>query len=378
MPMELTVQQREPQSDQARQHRAATSPSPTRDQSAGWRARPTPRTIAVVLLGLAVALYLAKPLLKPAVAPTASAPPAPQVTVAKPVVKDVIEVQEFTGRFVASDQVDIRSRVAGYIETIHVADGALVKKGDPLFTIDQRPSKFAIEQAEAAIKNAKARIEFAQGDMARSETLRQSGATTIATAEQRRRDYTVAQADLQSAMAAAGRARLDLEYAQIKAPFAGRVSRKNVSVGNLVKIDDTILTTLVATDPIHFYFDVDERSVLTALRPQLDSIQAQPGMPPVPVSPVPVSPVEGQIALTDEAEPRHKGVLDGFEITKLDAENMVMAARVAAGWMTEEDVAKAKADATAKLEAAAATAAAAKAAAEAVAAAQAPAYGRRS
>lgn len=264
----------------------------------------------LALAGLAaLGWYVGKPLLTKTATPAGApaAPPPAQVTVAKPVVKTVVETQEFSGRFVASDQVDIRARVGGYIETIHFADGALVKKGDLLVTIDQRPSKFAIEQAEATIKNARARIEFAQADLTRAETLRQSGVTSQTIAEQRRRDLLVAQGDLAAAQATAGRARLDMDYAQIKAPFAGRVSRKNVSVGNLVKVDDTILTTLVATDPMHFYFDVDERSVLTALRPQLDSLSVKGTAPPVAV----------QIGLTDQTDFRYKGVLD-FTDNRLD------------------------------------------------------------
>lgn len=275
----------------------------------------------IVLAGLAAAAwYGGRPYIQPYLpaswgivakpggpAATAPQPPPPQVTVAKPIARDVVETLEFTGRFAASDSVDIRSRVAGYIETIHFADGSFVKKGEPLFTIDQRPSKFAIEQAEAAIKNALARIEFAQADMSRADALRQSGITTQTIAEQRRRDLLVAQADLQAAQAAAGRARLDFDYAQIKAPFTGQVGRRNVSIGNLVKVDDTILTTIVATDPMYFYFDVDERSVLTALRPQLDSLTAK----------TPAPRVEVQIALTDETDARHKGVLD-FTDNRLD------------------------------------------------------------
>ena len=263
--------------------------------------------LLLCLLGLGVTLWLASRFnFSSAVTATpAATPPPPQVSVAKPVVRDVLEWQEYTGRFAASDQVDIRSRIAGYIEAVHFKDGALVKKGDLLFTIDQRPAKFALEQAMAAMKNAQSRIDFADRDVARGDQLSKNGNLSPQIADQRRRDMNVAHADMQSAQAAAGRARLDIEYAEIKAPFAGRVSRRNISIGNLVKVDDSVLTSIVAVDPIYFYFDVDERSVLQDMRLPKGSA----GTPP--------KPREVQIALADEPVAKLSGKLD-FVDNRLD------------------------------------------------------------
>jgi RND family efflux transporter MFP subunit len=195
----------------------------------------------------------------------AQAPP-PQVTVAKPVVKEIVEQDDFIGRFEAIDQVDIRARVSGYLDKIHFTDGALVKEGDPLFTIDQRPYQAALEQAQATVSSAQVRVEFASNDLDRAEQLRKSGNIAEQLLDQRRSNYLTARAELDRAQGALRNARLDLEFTEIKAPFAGRISRKLVSVGNLVNANDTVLTNIVSLDPIHFYFDVDERSYLAYSR----------------------------------------------------------------------------------------------------------------
>ena len=268
--------------------------------------------LALALLGLAgVLTYAGQTYFRsdvPAGSRTAgAAAAAPQVSVAKPIVRAVVEWQEFTGRFAASDQVDIRSRIAGYIETVHFKDGALVKKGDLLFTIDQRPAKFTLEQSLAAMKNAQSRIEFSDRDVARAEQLSKNGNLAPNVADQRRRDMQIAHADMLSAQAAAGRARLEIEYSEIKAPFAGRIGRRNISIGNLVKVDDTLLTTIVAVDPIYFYFDIDERSVLQAMRLQKDAASSKQAS----------EPREGRIALADETEAKRTGRLD-FVDNRLD------------------------------------------------------------
>jgi RND family efflux transporter MFP subunit len=186
----------------------------------------------------------------------------PRVTVAKPVVKDVMEWDEFIGRFEAVDQVDIRARVSGYIDRTHFRDGSMVKVGDPLFTIDQRPYRLSVEQAETAVTSAQSRLEFATNDLERADALRRGGNISEQVLEQRRQNYQTARAEFDRSRAALQQARLELEFTEIKAPIAGRVSRRLVSVGNLVNANETVLTNIVSVDPIHFYFDVDERSYL--------------------------------------------------------------------------------------------------------------------
>jgi RND family efflux transporter MFP subunit len=198
----------------------------------------------------------------------AAAPPPPTVTVAKPILKDIVEQDDFIGRFEAVDQVDIRARVSGYLDKVHFQDGALVKVGDPLFTIDQRPYRAALEQADATVASAQVRAEFASNDLERAESLRRTGNIAEQLLDQRRSNYLTARADLDRAQAAQRQARLDMEFTEIKAPLAGRISRRLISEGNLINANQTVLTNIVSLDPIQFYFDVDERSYLAYMRQQ--------------------------------------------------------------------------------------------------------------
>lgn len=262
------------------------------------------------------ALLAGSVLLYSGAAPAQQPPAAPSVTVAKPVVKDITEQDEFIGRFEAVDQVEIRARVTGYLEKVHFQDGTLVKAGDPLFTVDQRPYRAALEEAEAATASAQVRLDFAASDLERAESLRRSGSTTEQLLEQRRSAYLTARADLDRAQATARQTRLDLEFTEIKAPFAGRISRRNVSLGNLINANTTVLTNIVALDPIHFYFDVDERSYLAYSR--LNSGGAR-------------SNGNGQagtatLALTNEREGKRQGRLD-FVDNRLDGASGTIRAR---------------------------------------------------
>ena len=198
----------------------------------------------------------------------AQAPPSapPAVTVAKPIVKEVVERDDYVGRFEAVDAVEIRARVSGYLQTVSFRDGAIVKLGDPLFTIDKRPYQAALDQAEAAVTSAQARVAFAQSDYERAAALGRTGNITEQLLEQRRNTLETARGDLLGAQAAARTARLNLGFTEIHAPMAGRIGRKLISEGNLVTADQTLLTTIVSLDPIYFYFDVDERSFLAYQR----------------------------------------------------------------------------------------------------------------
>jgi RND family efflux transporter MFP subunit len=217
---------------------------------------------------LAVALCAALFVAPGPVLAQGAAPPPPAVTVAKPILKDIVEQDDFIGRFEAVDQVEIRARVSGYLDKVHFTDGALVKVGDPLFTIDQRPYRAALEQADATVASAQVRSEFAANDLERAESLRRTGNIAEQLLDQRRSNYLTARADLDRAQAAQRQARLDMEFTEIKAPLAGRISRRLISEGNLINANQTVLTNIVSLDPIQFYFDVDERSYLAYMRQQ--------------------------------------------------------------------------------------------------------------
>jgi RND family efflux transporter MFP subunit len=188
--------------------------------------------------------------------------PPPQVSVAKPVVRDVVDNDDFIGRFQASEQVSIRSRVGGYLQSINFKDGQLVKEGDKLFEIDQRPYITAYNEATAQLAVAQSTLTYAQSEFDRANTLVKSGSQTVSTLDDRRRELQSAQANLQGSQASVERAELDLTYSKITAPLSGRINRHLISVGNLVQTDQTELTTIVALDPIDFYFDIDERRLL--------------------------------------------------------------------------------------------------------------------
>jgi multidrug efflux system membrane fusion protein len=220
------------------------------------------KRVSLFTRSAAILFFLSLPL--PALAQAQNGPVP--VTVAKPVVREIVEDDEFIGRFEAVDQVTVRSRVGGYLDKVHFTDGTLVKVGDLLFTIDQRPFQAALQEAKARLTVANTLVEFTKGQFERAEKLSTTGNIPIATLDDRRREYLSAVGEVDGAQAAVVRAELELEYTEIKAPLSGRIDRRLVSVGNLVQADQTALTTIVSLDPINFYFDVDERQFLAYSR----------------------------------------------------------------------------------------------------------------
>ncbi len=198
-------------------------------------------------------------------APGAAAPPAPKVTVAKPVKKLVGDYDEYVGRFVAYDFVEVRARVSGYLDQIHFKDGQLVKVGDPLFTIDRRPFVAALDRAKAATEQAEANLAFAVSDLKRGESLVRGTTITQQTLDQRLQAKRVAEASVTAQKAAVTQAELDLQFTELKSPISGRIGDRRVSIGNLVTNDSTLLATVASIDPIRFEFMMDEASYLRYL-----------------------------------------------------------------------------------------------------------------
>ena len=196
----------------------------------------------------------------------AGAPPPPPVTVAKPIKRTVFDFDEYVGRFTAINSVEVRARVSGYLDGIHFKDGQLVKQGDLLFTIDKRPFQYTLDQARANLQTAKSNQAYTESDLNRGRELVGQKTITEQIFEQRAQAFRNAQASVAGAEAAVQQAELDLQFTELRAPVAGRIGDRRVSVGNLVTGGTTGSTTLLATivsiDPIYFEFTFDEASFL--------------------------------------------------------------------------------------------------------------------
>jgi multidrug efflux system membrane fusion protein len=243
----------------------------------------------------------------------------PPVTVAKPVLRSIVEMDEYTGRFDAAASVEIRARVSGYLETVHFQDGANVSAGDLLFTIDRRTYQAAYNQAQATLNTRQTEFDLAKLEFERYQRLTQTGAAAAATLDQRRQAFLSAQSGIVGARAAAETARLNLSFTEVRAPIAGRLSRKLVTEGNLVRENETLLTTVVQLDPVHFYFDIDERSYLAYQRIARNGGNSSSGGSNG-------RGLQVSVMLTDEKAFTHKGVLD-FTDNRVDAATGTMRLR---------------------------------------------------
>lgn len=204
-------------------------------------------------------------------------PPAPEVSVAMPIVEQVVDWDEFTGRFEAPQSVDVRARVGGYIEAVHFRDGQYVRKGQLLFTLDARPAQAALASARAQAAQAEAQVALARSELARAESLLDIQAVSRAEVDQRRAAVQTAEAAVAAARAAVRGRELDVEFTRVTAPISGRVSDRRVDAGNLVGGGSSaadVLTTIVASSPIHFVFEASEAVMLRYQREARDGTSA--------------------------------------------------------------------------------------------------------
>lgn len=257
--------------DSAKGHPAPPSSGPTRAN----RKRLVWLGVAVLVLAAAGFLAWREGLIAPGLtaATTAAAPsvpPPPTVVVSKPLVKQIVEWDEYTGQFTAVDSVELRARVSGYLQAIHFEDGQIVQAGDLLFEIDPRPFQIALASAKAQLEQARAAYDLALAEMKRAEALRKNDFTSASTYDERVQQARNAAASITVAQAAVDAAALDLEYTRITAPITGRISAHTISVGNLVTGGSgggtTLLTTIVSLDPIRLLFDVSEANLLAYQR----------------------------------------------------------------------------------------------------------------
>ena len=205
----------------------------------------------------------------PGAKPKAKAPPPVPVTVAHPIAKKITEWDEFTGRFVAVEAVEVRARVSGHLEKIAFKDGQIIKKGDLLFVIDPRPFKIALDQANAEVTRAQSEVIPAENDVERGEPLVSKKMVSQSEFESRVARLEAAKASLLSARAAKRKAELDLQWTNVRAKVSGRISDARVDVGNLIsggQATSTVLTTIVSLNPIHFEFEGSESDYLKYTR----------------------------------------------------------------------------------------------------------------
>jgi RND family efflux transporter MFP subunit len=242
--------------------------------------------------------------------PQQAAAAAPPVTVAQPTKRTVTDWDEFTGRFEAIEEVQVRARVGGFVTSVEFRDGAIVHAGDLLYVIDSRPFEAVAEQANGQLSDARAKAELAKRELDRGLTLVQTSAVSESVVDQRRQTLQAAKAAEMQAEGALKAAQLNIEFSHVIAPITGRVSRHLVSAGNLVQGSEggaTQLTSIVSLDPIYVYFDMDEATYQKNNRLWFAGKRPSSRDTPNPV----------QVTLVGETKPSHDGVVD-FLDNRLD------------------------------------------------------------
>jgi multidrug efflux system membrane fusion protein len=246
--------------------------------------------------------------------------PLPSVSVSKPVQREIVEWDEYTGRFDAIQTVEVRARVSGHLNEVRFKDGQEVKQGDALFAIDPRPFERALEQARAELFAAKTKVENASLDVTRGQPLKDSKIISDKTFDDRMSVLRDARATVKVAEAKVKTAELDLSFAVITAPISGRIGRTLVTAGNWVSAGSasgaTLLTTIVSRDPIYIYFDVNESNYIKYKRLAERGVKAGAADVGAPV----------EVALPDEKGFPHKGTLD-FLDNRLDQGTGTLRAR---------------------------------------------------
>ncbi len=231
-------------------------------------------------------------------------PPAPAVTVSKPAQRQIVEWDEYTGRFDAVQMVEIRTRVSGYLNEVRFKDGQQVQQGDILFIIDQRPFERALEQARAELFAATTKIENANLDVQRGQPLIERKIISDKVFDDRMNLLRDAQASMKVAESKVKSAELDLSFATIASPISGRIGRALVTAGNWISAGSvagtTLLTTIVSQDPIYVYFDVNENNYIKYKRLAERGVGAGAAAVGAQV----------EVALADERGFPHKGQLD--------------------------------------------------------------------
>ena len=256
------------------------------------------RTQKVGLAALPIVLAAGVALGRPSSAPVAAAPPPPTVTAANPILRQVAEWDEYSGRFEASRSVEVRPRVSGAITGVHFTDGSVVRQGQLLFTIDGRPFTAALAEARAAAQGASSDLALARADLDRALRLVDVGAVSRSEIDRLQARVQAGQASLAAANARIQSRSLDVGFTQVRAPISGRISDRRIDAGNLVLGgaggEATLLTTINALDPIYFTFDASEALFLKARRAR------EGGAAPSAV----------EIRLQDEPDYRWRGRLD--------------------------------------------------------------------